>query len=74
MIRITVEYGTGNTVTKSVAPGTTLGQILADGGIKSVLGYGASVEGQIGGVTQNATVPLQDGMTVRIVDKACSKA
>lgn len=71
---VTIKYGSGNQITKNVSAGTSLGSILGDANIRAALGFGANVEGQIGGVTQANTLSLQEGMVVVVTDKACSKA
>ena len=72
-------YGSGNEVNKTLGnapgnlpPGTTLDQAISS--LRPSLGYGQNVEGHIGGVPQNGSLALQDGMTVSIHDKACGKA
>lgn len=73
-MNVTFTYGTGNTATKTFAAGTTLGQALQNETLRAFLGYGANVEGYIGGVPQPNTTVLAAGMQVSIHDKACAKA
>lgn len=72
-MRITIEYGRGNEMTKEFPAGTTLGQAIKNQAVQAGLGYGANVEGRIGGVVQSASLVLQDGMRVVVHDKACEK-
>jgi hypothetical protein len=72
IMKITVEYGTGNQATLEVPDGTSIDAALASA--RGALGFGASVEAHIDSVPQPADAPVADGDTLQVHDKACSKA
>lgn len=71
---VTFQYGSGNSVTRNLDYGTTLGTALRDPRIKAALGFGDNVQGVIGNVAQADNTPLKDNMLVTVQDKACNKA
>lgn len=71
---LTVKYGTGNSLSRSFGHPITVGEILADRGIQSALGFGSNVEGFLNSVPQPNTVTLRDGDVLSVHDKACAKA
>lgn len=73
MKNITLRYGsTPHQMT--VSDSCTIGQALADGTARVILGYGDNVHGLIGGVAQTNDTRIPDGSTVLIENKANSKA
>jgi hypothetical protein len=72
-MKITVSFS-GNTITKTVASGTTVGTILADRNLQAVLGFGANVQGQVDGVKVGNEAALNEGDELEIVTKANEKA
>lgn len=73
MIKVTIEFS-GNSISKSVSAGTTVGAVISDANLKAVLGFGSNVEAQIDGVTAANDAALSEGDTVTIVTKANTKA
>lgn len=73
-MRVTIKYGTGNELSKEFPEGTTLGCVLGNQHVRGSLGYGASVQGHIGGVPQSDSIVPPDGVTISVQDKSCTKA
>lgn len=73
MINVTVQFGTGNIMTKEFENGTTLGQVLGNSNLKCGLGYGDNVAGHVQGVAQSSALTLWDGAVVVVHTKACEK-
>lgn len=71
-MQVTIQYGTGNEVTKDFAGGT-IDDALTDQATQALLGYGDNVEGHVGGVPQPPSTPLFGGMRIDVHDKACEK-
>lgn len=72
--RVTVQYGTGNTFTRDYDHPVTVSEVLSDGVMRSRLGYGASVEGHLGGQPMPGHIVLADGDVLHVFDKQCGKA
>ena len=73
-MRVTIHYGSGNTLDKEFPEGTTFGQIKADAALRSVLGYGQNVELRVGNVAQPDHGQLAPGDQIQVYDKGCTKA
>lgn len=73
-IRITVEFGYANSITKEVPAGTTIGQIKADRNLMAALGYGTNVAALVDGVEQGDSIVLEQDDTVTLEVKANKKA
>ena len=73
MIKVTIAYS-GNSITKNVAAGTTVGSILTDANLKAVLGFGQNIEAQVNGASAESAVVLSDGDELDLVTKANTKA
>jgi len=74
LTRVTVQYGTGNTFTRDYDHPVTVSEVLSDGVMRSRLGYGASVEGHLGGQPMPGHIVLADGDVLHVFDKQCGKA
>jgi hypothetical protein len=72
-MRIVINYS-GNSITKNVATGTTVGSILGDANLKAVLGFGGNIEAQVNGASAASAVVLSDGDELDLVTKANTKA
>ncbi len=72
---VTARYGLQNVRNFDVQQGITLGQFKKLSAVQSSLGYSNpdAVAGNIGGVTQSDSTPLQPDMLVVFQDKACEK-
>lgn len=73
MKNITLKYGS-QPHTMTVSDNTNIGQALADGTAKVILGYGDNVHGLINGIAQTNDTVIPDGSMVVIENKANSKA
>jgi len=73
MKNITLQYGS-STHNMTVNDNTNIGQALADGTARVILGYGDNVHGLIGGVAQTNDTVIPSGSTVVIENRANSKA
>jgi hypothetical protein len=73
-MEITLKFGLTKQVTREVAEGTTLRQILADPSNKAVLGYPENVSGLVDGVTLGLDNVLSDGDVIVLEKQAASKA
>ena len=73
-LTVLVKYGIGNTISRVVPVGSTIGALLADPQVKGALGYGANVQGFVAGVPQGSNIPLRDSDVVSVHDVACTKA
>ena len=71
---VKIKYGTGNELSKDFPAGTTLGCVIGNQHVRGALGYGQNVQGHVGGVPQNDSTLIFEGMTISVNDKACSKA
>lgn len=72
MKNITIQYGSGNQISKNIDGELTVGQAITQ--FRNVLGYGQNVEGHLDGIPQGNDISLEDGDVLSIHDKACSKA
>ena len=73
-ITITIKYGFGNSIIKEVPVGTTVGDIIGDGGFQSALGYGNDVVARVTNQTvENGTV-LNNGALLSLEKRANAKA
>lgn len=72
-MRIKIRYS-GKEISTDLPAGTSLGQVLGNTGNQAVLGFGANVDGHIGGAKQATSLGLVDGMTVDVYDRSCAKA
>lgn len=73
-LSVTIQYGTGNSITKSFPAGTTVEQVLTSPAVRGGLGYGANVEGHLDGIPMPGTASLRSGDVLSVHDKACNKA
>lgn len=73
-MRVTIKFGSGNELVKEFPEGTSLGCAIKNPHVRGALGYGENVEGHIGGVPQDDSLTLRDGMTVSVNSRACAKA
>lgn len=73
-IRVKIQYGTGNTTTRDLPRGATVGQVLTDPTVRGALGYGTSVEGHIDSRPMPTGTTLADCDHVQVYDVACTKA
>lgn len=72
-MQINVQYGI-DSVQRTVASGTTVGQVIADTSLKMVLGYGDNTKVVLNGVEQPATTPVVDGGHYMVEVRANQKA
>lgn len=73
-MKITVNFGLSNSLTREVPDGTTVGQILSNSNWMTTLGYGENVVAKIDGVTQSNDKRLVDGDEVDLEVRANTKA
>jgi len=73
-MQVTIKYGPGNQLTRTLDPGAVMGDIIHDENIRAVLGFGDNVEPRVDGeVVRSASHPLRSGDTISLVTKAHSK-
>lgn len=72
-MQITIHFA-GNHVTKEVEPRTTVGSILTDEALQSVLGFSENSTGLINGVTKSNDEPLAANDVLKIETRAAAKA
>ena len=70
---ITIKFGLGNEVTQPVAKFNTVGDVLQDAAIQSLLGYGSNVEVTINGSVVPNDTRTYAGMILSIQTKAHTK-
>lgn len=73
MSKFTVKFGAGNTIDKDFAPGTTVGDIIEDEALQSVLGFGDNVEGVIGGTAVGEDYEPSAGSVLSLRTRANTK-
>lgn len=73
-MQVTINFGVGNSITKSYPVGTTVSQVLGDSNLKAVLGYGENVTAVIDGVRQPGTAELSDGDAIQVETSVGCKA
>jgi len=72
-MRVTIRYGTGNETTTEFPDGTTLSDVIGNPNVRGLLGYGQNVVGHIGGIPQQDSLTLFNGVVVEIHDKQSQK-
>ncbi len=73
-MRITVNFGMSNTLSRDFPSGTTVGNILSDPNLKAALGFGDNVSAKSGGVTLDPGQVLVDGDELDLEVRANKKA
>ena len=71
-VTITIKYA-GDTLSKSFDTPVTVGQILANKGVKGALGFD-QVDAFINGVKVESSTFLNNGDALRLENRACTKA
>ena len=74
MISVTIKYGLTKQVTREVADGTTVRQILQDASTKMILGFPEGVSAVSDGLTLSMDDVLSDGDTIILEKQAAAKA
>ncbi len=69
-MQITIRYGLEQT-TKTVADGTTVGQVTSDANLRAVLGFGDNVRALLNGVQMTSDVQIPNGATL-VLETACN--
>lgn len=73
MKNVSLQYGS-QSHNMTLNDNANIGQALADGTARVILGYGDNVHGLIGGVAQTNDTIIPHGSTVVVENKANSKA
>ncbi len=73
-MRITVNFGMSNTLSRDFPSGTTVGNILSDPNLKAALGFGDNVSAKSDGVTLDPGQVLVDGDEIDLEVRANKKA
>lgn len=73
-MRIIINFGLSNTLSRDFPSGTTVGEVLKNPNLKAALGYGDNVVAKIDGVTQDPSRQLVDGDEVDLEVQANKKA
>lgn len=71
MINVQIRFG--ETISRSYPEGTTIGGILSDRELKSILGWGDNVRALIQGVEQPPTAVVPDDVLIVVETRANSK-
>ncbi len=74
MYHITIKHGLSGSITKSVAPNTTVGDVIHDQAVKAVLGYGENITVLCDGEALSLTEAVSDGDTLYVEKQAAAKA
>ena len=72
-MKVTITHGLDNSITRNVADGTTVDDILGDAALAQVLGFSDNVVGYIDGAEVGNDTELEDGDTLTLRAKAGSK-
>jgi sulfur carrier protein ThiS len=72
--RVTINFGLSNTVEKQFPENTTIGDVLANSGLRAVLGFGDNAVAKIDGSVQPNGADISDGDVIDIEVKAQTKA
>ncbi len=73
MKKVIVRYGVDSTEV-TVASTATIGSIISNPSTKIILGYGDNVKALVGGVEQENSAQVADGMEIVLETRANSKA
>lgn len=73
-MKVTINFGISNSITREFPSGTTVGDVLRNGTVRSALSFGDNVSAKIDGVTQDANKVLYDGDEIDLENRANSKA
>lgn len=71
MINVNVRFG--ETIARTYPEGTTIGTVLQDRELKTVMGWGDNVKALVQGVEQPVTALAPDGATIVIETRANQK-
>lgn len=71
---VEINFGLSNTVTKQFPIGTTIGDLLANAGLRALLGFGENVVAKIDGSVQSNGSVISDGDVINIEVRANTKA
>jgi tetrahydromethanopterin S-methyltransferase subunit A len=74
MIKVTIFFGSTNSITKNFAVGTTVGQVLKNESVRAGLGFGSNVVGHLCGAPQGDGVVLYDNAVLTVHNSECKKA
>jgi sulfur carrier protein ThiS len=69
----TVKFGLGNEVTQPVSKFATVGDVIRDAAIQSLLGFGSNVEATVNGSVVSNDTLIYAGMVVSLQTKAHTK-
>lgn len=73
-VQITLRYGTGNTLTRGVSPGTLVKQVLTNQSFRAALGFGDNVIAKINGAIVRDDLYVSEGMVIDLETAANQKA
>jgi tetrahydromethanopterin S-methyltransferase subunit A len=73
-MKVTIFFGSTNSITKEFPVGTTVGRVLTNESIRAGLGFGANVVGHVCGAPQNNDAPLFDNAVLTVHNSECKKA
>ena len=73
MMQVTVKFGAGNSCTKDLPEGTTIGDIAANAAIRGYLGFGENVQFYLHSQAMPNHVVLHNGDVVSVQQAASEK-